>query len=75
MKGNINLQQVVELLRKQQHQHQTQKEKSISLKSNPRPQISPKYEQQRWFKKEPKSQAQQLTKEYIQDLDLDPPKV
>ncbi len=36
MRGNINPQQVVESLRKQQHQHQRQKEKSISPKSNPR---------------------------------------
>jgi hypothetical protein len=64
MRGNINLQQVVELLKKQQHQHQRQKEKSISPKSNPRPQISPKQEQisdgqehQRWPKKDPKFQS------------------
>jgi hypothetical protein len=44
MKGNINPQQAIKLLKKQQQQHQRQKEKSISPKFDPRPKISPKEE-------------------------------
>jgi hypothetical protein len=44
MKGNINPQQAIKLLKKQQQQHQRQKEKSISPKFDPRPEISPKEE-------------------------------
>ncbi len=57
-----------------------QKEKSISLKFDLRLPISPKQEQRsegqeykKWPKKKPKSQAQQLAKEHIQDFDQDPP--
>jgi hypothetical protein len=42
MRGNINLQHAIKLLKKQQHQHQRQKEKSISAKSDIKPHISPK---------------------------------
>jgi hypothetical protein len=41
MRGSIDPQQVVELLKKQ-HQNKKQKEKSISLKSDMRLPISPK---------------------------------
>jgi hypothetical protein len=42
MKGNIDPQQVAELLRKQQQQNQKQKEKPISPKFDLRLPISPK---------------------------------
>jgi hypothetical protein len=48
MKGNINPQQAIKLLKKQQQQqqqqHQRQKEKSISPKFDPRLEIFPKEE-------------------------------
>ncbi len=82
MRGNINPQQVVELLKKQHHQHQRQKEISIYLKYDIKPHISPKQEQrsngqehQRWPKKEPKYQTPQPVEEQTQDLDVNPPKV
>lgn len=80
MRGNINPQQTIELLRKQHHQHQRQKEKSIYLKYDIKPHIFPKQEQrsdgqehQRWPKKEPEYQTQQPVEEQTQDLDVDPP--
>jgi hypothetical protein len=44
MKGNINPQQAIKLLKKRQQQHQRQKQKSISPKFHPRPKTSPKEE-------------------------------
>jgi hypothetical protein len=65
MRGSIDPQHVIELLRKQHQQNQRQKEKSISLKTDLRLPISLKQEQrsegrvhQRWPKKELEFQAQ-----------------
>ncbi len=65
MRVNVDPQQTIESLRKQQQQSQRQKEKSISFKFDQRLPISLKQERrsneqehQRWLKKEPEFQAQ-----------------